>query len=66
MASPVYVDDRDPNLTYFGDWLLDGTGNPKIYDGTLSECQSASSGVSLQFNGECVSCVFHYSLLIID
>ena len=52
MSSQTFVDDRDPQLIYFGDWLLDGTGNPKIYAGTLSECQTASSGVTLQFNGE--------------
>ncbi|KAJ3484113.1 hypothetical protein NLI96_g5858 [Meripilus lineatus] len=55
MSNQVFFDDRDPSLIYFGDWLLDGTGNPKIYDGTLSESQVASSGVSFQFNGTQIS-----------
>ena len=51
-TAPITIDDRDPRVNYFGSWVLVGTNNGAVHNGTLSITAANNSGFGFVFTGE--------------
>lgn len=59
---PLQIDDSDPSISYFGDWLHTGNislSGPNTFAGTTSVSQATNCGFRLNFTGmPRLSCIF--------